>query len=451
MGSVNRLAGVVESQLPVLVGDGVISQEDAEKIRNYYRKQKAGETGIGFLLISVVAALFLGLGIILLLAYNWSHITPGVKIGLIISVLLASQGLAWYAVVVRKSSSWLEPGAILLSLVVGASIALISQIYQIPGNFAVFLLVWLFLVLPLIYLMNSLAVSLLVILGIVYWAIDLSFSWPSWVVVLYSFGMLGAVLPRLVFLRCNNALSVQTAITSWVYAAGFFLVLYNVTECQIQGLLLFFYSVFLLFFTLAGEIYSAGLGKPSVKRQEGNVPELAAGGHLPIVHNPFSIIGRVGILILSFALTSEFMWPLVDSGLGWHNVLVVDSFIITAFVAGMLWIIVFHLDRLRLNEIYPYLIIPPMILVYLILSRFSGILFFNLYTLFLGVWTIRNGVLGGNTGQMNRGMLIILSLIALRFFDLEMSLLLRGVLFILLGLIFLACSWFFSRRRKEQL
>ena len=62
-----------------------------------------------------------------------------------------------------------------LFLSVGACISLITQIYNIPGDLSSFLLTWMLLCLPLVYIMQSSIASLLFLTGITYYAVETSY------------------------------------------------------------------------------------------------------------------------------------------------------------------------------------------------------------------------------------------------------------------------------------
>ncbi len=111
---------------------------------------------------AVLGALLIGSGIILVLAANWDLFPRVVRTVLAFVPLLASQELGAF-VLLRNADSmgWRESVALLNSLAVAAAIALVSQIYHLQGDFVEFMLVWMLLTLPAIYLMNSAAATLL--------------------------------------------------------------------------------------------------------------------------------------------------------------------------------------------------------------------------------------------------------------------------------------------------
>ena len=72
---------------------------------------------------------------------------------------------------------------------------------------------------------------------------------------------------------------------------------------------------------------------------------------------------------------------------------------------------------------------------------------FDLYLLTTGLWLLVTGIRINKQGQMNVGLLAITALIIARFFDSDLSFLLRGLLFIALGVAFLVANIAMLRRK----
>ncbi|MEM5769253.1 MAG: hypothetical protein AAGU23_10015, partial [Bacillota bacterium] len=71
----------------------------------------------------------------------------------------------------------------------------------------------------------------------------------------------------------------------------------------------------------------------------------------------------------------------------------------------------------------------------------------NLYLLWISVGFILRGVRETRLGSLNTGMLMLGVLILFRFFDFSYSFYVRGIVFILLGAVFLAVNLIMSRRK----
>ena len=80
------------------------------------------------------------------------------------------------------------------------------------------------------------------------------------------------------------------------------------------------------------------------------------------------------------------------------------------------------------------------------LDVFAAILF-NVYVFAMSVGLIAGGVRGRRLGLVNAGMLLLSALILCRFFDADLSFVVRGVAFIALGTGFLVTNLVMLRRK----
>ncbi|MEO9076636.1 MAG: DUF2157 domain-containing protein, partial [Gelidibacter sp.] len=163
-------------ELPELVKNQVISEEVALRIRCYYRSEESETPNKLFAVFGVLGSLLVGLGIILILAHNWDDFSRALKTGLAFFPLLLAQLLAGYAIIKKKSAAWNEASATFLFFTVGSSIALVSQIYNIPGNLSTYALTWIALCMPLIYLLKSNSVAMLHIVFSTFYAVNLGYG-----------------------------------------------------------------------------------------------------------------------------------------------------------------------------------------------------------------------------------------------------------------------------------
>ena len=72
---------------------------------------------------------------------------------------------------------------------------------------------------------------------------------------------------------------------------------------------------------------------------------------------------------------------------------------------------------------------------------------FDVYLLAIGLWLLITGIRIPRQGQMNVGLLVISALIVARFFDTDLDFLLRGLMFIGLGIAFLVTNVVMIRRK----
>jgi len=153
-------------ELPELVSKKIITEEVAQNIKNYYQKNPEENSNKLFTIFGIIGALLGGLGIILILAHNWDDFSVLTKTVFSIIPLVLGQIACFYTLTKKSESiTWRESSATFLLFAIAASISLVAQVYNINGDFPKFLLTWILLSLPLIYIMHSSFVSLLSIVG----------------------------------------------------------------------------------------------------------------------------------------------------------------------------------------------------------------------------------------------------------------------------------------------
>ncbi len=73
----------------------------------------------------------------------------------------------------------------------------------------------------------------------------------------------------------------------------------------------------------------------------------------------------------------------------------------------------------------------------------------NLMVFALGIFAIRIGNLRNNFGVLNYGLLIITVLVACRFFDTNIDFIIRGLLFVAIGVGFFAANYLMYRKQQK--
>jgi hypothetical protein len=79
-----------------------------------------------------------------------------------------------------------------------------------------------------------------------------------------------------------------------------------------------------------------------------------------------------------------------------------------------------------------------------------GVILTNFFVLAIGILTIREGAKQNHLGILNYGLLIITALVICRFFDTDLSFILRGILFMLVGAGFFAANYWMMKKRKTN-
>jgi len=74
----------------------------------------------------------------------------------------------------------------------------------------------------------------------------------------------------------------------------------------------------------------------------------------------------------------------------------------------------------------------------------------NLFVFVIGMLTIKDGAKQDHLGILNSGLLIITALVICRFFDSDLSFVIRGILFISVGAGFFATNYWLLKKRKTN-
>src|SRR3954465_4287547 len=145
------------AELPELVTRGLLPPEPAAALRQHYSTEPSEPPRrFGFVLSAILGSLLVGAGIVLLVAHNWDFLRRPVCCAIAFTPLILSQALAVFVLLRRSgSAAWRETAAILNVAAIGTAIALVSQTYQIQGDFARFILVWMLLALPIVYIFGT--------------------------------------------------------------------------------------------------------------------------------------------------------------------------------------------------------------------------------------------------------------------------------------------------------
>ena len=418
-------------ELRHLVDANVISEETANQIQEYYRSRKTEPSNRFTIVLSILGALLVGLGIVLVIAHNWDDFSRLLKTIFAFLPLVLGQGLCLYALLRRKDSFvWRECSAIILFFGIGASIALVSQIYHMGGELSDLLLVWMVLSAPLIYLLPSYIVSLLYIAGVSWYACVLGYSWDSSskVPYLYLPLMLVIVPAYLKLLRTKNNLFV---LHNWFLAASVVFVLGAFTrETDYQW-------VFLGYLSLGCIYYHIGTGSYFAEQR--------------LYANPFRVLSLPGIVAILLFWSYQYTWSfnIFGDAANWDWIFFCILLLLFLVAAG---IMIRRYTRKERLAISPVEFSAYVFLVALLLETNDGMLsaiVINLWVLLLGLYFTRLGSIRSHLGILNLGLFIIGLLAVLRFFDESIPFVWRGIFFLATGITFFAANYIVIKRRKS--
>ncbi|WP_299526344.1 DUF2157 domain-containing protein [Winogradskyella sp.] len=419
------------NDLSELLEKNIISQEVASNITEYYRFKADSQPNRLFTVFGVLGATLIGLGIILILAHNWDNFSRLIKTLFAFLPLLIGQIASGYTILKKKSQSWRESSGTFLFFAIGASIALISQIYNIPGDLGQFLFTWTVLALPLIYLLNSNAVSVLVIVFASYYACELGYNFnfkdtTPWLYLV----LLMATAPFYVRLLKKSPEANTTSIFNWLYVLSLTIVLGTFIEDNWP-------IGFLMYVTLFGVFYNLGKLPIYSKRQ--------------LRRNSFVVIGSLGTVILLLILSFNVVWEEILKGatlaLNTQEMLITSVFLVLAFIVLMYSMKYEENKKINLFQ-YAFLIVTIIFFIGTTNAIISTILV-NVLLLVLGLFAIKIGANTFRFSILNYGLLIIAAVIICRFFDTDMSFVLRGILFVAVGFGFFLANYVMLKKKKE--
>ncbi len=381
---------IVLKELAKLHGLGVITDEVYGTIKDFYaREEESKKTFFNFFITT--GCLLIGLGVILLFAYNWSKLTREIKTAVIIAGLFTGQGFLYYSL--EKNKEFISGAGVFLILMVGLSIAMISQMYNISGDETGFYLAWSSLSLPVLYLAGGRVSTLL------------------YSIVLYMYqSSQGNIL---IYLGLGSAIFILSKKKEGISALG-----------EIASKLIFLAGVMSWYGKFAG----------------GSKMGLLFYGALfigvYIIPVGLEKSGEIMTIVMAYLLTFK------DNNFFYKELVYDRVFWISALFYILVLAMLFN-KKEKLKDILVWNIF------FIILPIFFqwGFIIYNIYFLILGGYFAVDGFKEGDVRLFNKGSLTIGLLIATRFLDYKISTLTRGLVFILLGVALILGNVYMTRKR----
>jgi uncharacterized membrane protein len=422
-------------ELPALINEGILTAEAADKLRAYYGEIKEGSRSrIALIIFGVLGAMLVGSGIILLLAHNWDELSRATRTVLSLAPLLIGQVLAgWTLARKSESVSWREGTATFLMLAIGASISLVAQTYHISGDPGKFLLTWMLLSVPLVYLLSATAPAILYLWGITAWAGVRQFEAGH---ALFFWPLAALIVPHFVQAAKENRYGIRAIWLAWGISLSLCVATGIVLEGALPGLWIVVYSALFAVLFLAGDFYFS------------EAPTLW--------QRPFQTAGAAGIAVLAFLLTYKWPWQEIGwkhyrTGVEYDSLVAIFDYVLAAVLVIATFYFLFNQARYRkpialLLGVMPVVAIIAYSVTASVTSTIFALILFNLYLFALGLVTIIAGIRNSQLGTVNAGMLVLAALIVARFFDSDLGFVIRGLAFILVGIGFFVTNWIITRK-----
>ena len=423
----------VINALPELVKADIISEKTADNIRDFYRHKEEASPNRLLIVFGALGAILTGLGIILIIAHNWDELSRTTKTLFSFLPLVMGQALCAFVLLKkRKQVAWRESTAIFLFFAVGASISLISQVYNIPGNLSSFLLTWMLLCFPLIYIMRSSVTSLLYVVGITYYACETGYwAYPSSTPYLYWLLLLLAI-PHYYLLWKHKPESNFTVWHHWFVPLSVIITLGTWATSSEE-------LMFVAYLSLFGGLYLIG------KTDAFNAQKL--------MYNGYRILGAGGILALLLFLSFDEFWNhLYEEKLSFAGVITTTEFFVALLLSLAATVLLYRAhQRTSWKEVELMEVVFLIFILTFLIGLFTPVLpvvMMNILVLLLGITTLRQGARMHHLGVLNYGLLIITALIICRFFDVNLSFVVRGILFVLVGVSFFLANYQMLQKKK---
>lgn len=417
-------------QLPELVAKEIIPTASVKLIREHYGavdKKHGGRTV--FAMFGIIGVILVGLGIILILAHNWDQLSRMTRVLIAVGLLIIAQALVGATVWYKKSNVvWSESTSTFLMISIGTSIALIGQTYHLGDNFSNFLLTWMLLAIPLVYLMGVTTPALLYLVGVTTWGVSGEFSDISKQLIWVLLALMG---PYYWGLMRKNLYANSTVMISWVLILCVYISFGTAFATTVQHLSILMYAALFAITYFIGIIWF----EDAIK----------------VWQKPFKLIGLMGCVTLSFLLTFKDVWRSIG-----RNIYSIEKseYLLAFLLFAVVVVLGTRVIHKKTNKYHLFGGVPVVAMVGFLLMHFdaSGInstVLLNGYMLFMSVAIIFRGAQEGSLGTLNIGMLMVAFLIIMRFLDVNFSFVARGLVFVVLGICFLSANWIMVRRNKE--
>ena len=421
--------------IPELIKAGIISQETADKINDYYTNKNRNSPNRLFVVFGIFGAILVGLGIILLVAHNWDDLSRTTKSFFAFLPLVVGQIFCGF-VLIKKTGSvgWRESVTVFLFFSIGACISLITQIYNIPGDLTSFLLTWMLLCLPLVYLMRSSITSLLYLTGITYYSVETSYWWshPSSESYLYWLLLL-AVLPHYYLLYKKKPESNFIIFHNWLVPLSVIICLGTVAKNEGDLMYIAYFSLFGLFYLIGNSTF--------FQQQK-------------LRNNGYKILGSLGTIVLLLVLSFDGFWQdLRNRDFNSGELITSPEFFASAVISLFGFVILYFQQKNKPSkEIEPIALVSILFIITFIIGLASpvSVVLINLFVFAIGLLTIVDGAKKDHLGILNYGLLIIMILAVCRFFDTDLSFIIRGLLFVTVGIGFFATNYWMIKKRKAN-
>lgn len=427
-------------------GKELVSHETAIRIRRFIGTMEDATPIQLFMIVSaMMGALFCSAGFFSIISHNWDAYPNYIR-G-IFSVVPALVALYFYYRALfhhPNSKTWIEASSVFLMLMIGASIALVSQTYQLDGDFTTFIKVWALLTIPLFYFAKASGISLLYLGLIVVLVVDISLglmgipSIKEGENLMWYWVLLLGFLPHyyLALNKQSRSQSIRVVYMSYALYFSFMIALLF----TIDGNFILWISTVNVGFYLFGKRYMGG-NQHTLARPFQWLSQFSVVAVLILISNSAGVRFFFGMdSFVNLFKPHEINAFLRYSGSN-HDDHSMFYFTLVLVVLSAIYFVYFYF-RKHFKECSMLFVLTPAFLFFamfsheFILPNWTVVMLVNAYILFLGFSAMMVGSENENTAQLVAGFILISYLLWIRYFDTEWNFILKGLTFIAIGGLF---------------
>ena len=418
----------IKKDIEELLKAEVISPEVAAKIETFYRSKSSSSQSRLLAIFGVIGGLLVGMGIVLIVAHNWDNLSRPFKTFFAFLPLVIAQIVTGFSLWKKMdSTAWREGSSAVLFFAIAACISMVSQIYNVDGELGGFILTWMLLALPIAYIMRSSIVAILCLLGITYLGVETgyfnSYKYPG---INWYWVLLPALLPYYIYLHLRQKESNFLTFFNWLIPLSLTICLGLLATNDEEWMLLAYMSLFGLFFII------------------GNTPWFSKGS---LGQNGFKIIGSFGVVCILLGVSFKEVWREFSYlHLDFNNSEFAAFVVLT--IAAIVVMVYSYVQKRKVN--FKEFVFLAFAVIFLAgMGNAWAVILINILILAIAVLTIKEGNDKEHLGILNYGLLIITALIACRFFDAKLSFVLRGLIFVAVGIGFFLMNYWMLKRRNH--
>lgn len=412
-------------QSDIWVKMGFISDEQNNMILDFYKDNNyPKKQDILPMILAIIGSILVGLGTILLIGKNWELLSRGTRLVISVIPFLIGFSFAFWFISKNPNKFYLEASGIFISISIIAGLGLVGQTYHVVSPAQSLYLASALISIPFIYLIQS-TLSGIAYVVLICIAVMLSPKVSPDTLFFEGIILVMLLIPYLLG-RKNKAGSFEL---EWL-----------------KGIMLFS-GIIIIFSTASDAVFIFE-------------KLIVYGLFLIICHDQkfynSSFMRYLGIFIMFaifFSFTMEYRWRYFEFTFD------LEQWIILLFLLLSTSVLMYksYQEHHKISYL-PFILVPLISILYNLLpnSEFLQNIFFwgfnaaffitAIYYFFTGYKSMTQE--NSSIVKANMGLLLILVIISKWFFDMEISFLARGLLFIILGISFLVFNFIFSRQKR---